>query len=183
MLLNQGQGCSLALIQASAASLAEEISLIAWRECSTEWGGLLWGRVYTSNQGSLAWIAAMTPGVGSATPVGFQMSPASFGFGQALLRRAGFPPDLREAGLWHSHPRYRAWLSAVDEEYFHLAFPRPEMLSIVTDPLQQDRAVFAKSPTGAKAIPSFIYNDNEFGKVPELEPTLVWQEVKAFGQG
>ncbi len=142
----------IAIIQGDAARIAEAVSTLAWQQKRSECGGLLWGRLLEIELGDAAWVAAMTPGIGHASAVEFEIEPESYVVGQRILRDAGFPDDLIELGLWHSHPGYGAFLSTVDEDYFRLCFPQAWKLSVVIDPLRYDRAVFIKNGTGFSRI-------------------------------
>ena len=176
--MNLGWGPKKAIVQGSAARLAEELSLIAWERRRSECGGLLWGRVVPVYHGLAVWVAAMTPGVGRGSAVEFEMTPESYVVGQELLRLARYPANLQELGLWHSHPGYGAFLSSVDEEYFQLCFPRDHMVSIVIDPLRFDRSVYAKSSDGVTSILGQLYEGEKYGSVPELDAASVWNFVE-----
>jgi proteasome lid subunit RPN8/RPN11 len=167
-----------ALFQLGAARTAEDLSLIAWRERRSECGGLVWGRICSGPRGAVAWIAAMTPGIGRASAVDFQMDPASYVVGQRMLRQTGFPDDLDELGLWHSHPGYGCFLSSTDAEYFRLCYPQSWKVSVVVDPLTLDRGVFVKNPLGIEQIPGYLYTGSGFGPVPEIPAELAWAAVQ-----
>lgn len=171
---------SVALIQQTAAFTAEELGLIAWRERRAEWGGLVWGRRYLAEGGPAVWLAAMTPGVGRASAVDFQMDPESYVVGLRMLERSGFPPDLEELGMWHTHPSYGVFLSSVDEEYFQLCWPQSWTVSVVFDPVNGDRGVFVKSASSSRRIPTYIYSGRSFGLVPALDPWRAWRAVEGF---
>lgn len=164
----------LAIIHGAAANTAEQLSLLAWRERRSECGGLLWGTPYVSSSGIVAWIAAVTPAVGAASAVGFELAPASCVFGQGMLRLAGFPPALEELGVWHSHPRYTSFLSAVDQEYFDIAFPAPWQVSLVIDPVTPDRGVYMRTNKGTQRVPGFTYSGEAFGRIPVIDPVTAW---------
>jgi proteasome lid subunit RPN8/RPN11 len=167
-----------AFFQIDAARSAENLSLIAWRERRSECGGLVWGRICGDARGAVAWIAAMTPGIGRATAVDFQMDPASYVVGQRMLRQLGFPDDLDELGLWHSHPGYGCFLSATDAEYFRLCHPQSWKVSVVVDPITLDRAVFVKNAFGTERIPGYLYTGAGFGRVPEIPAEQAWAAVQ-----
>jgi proteasome lid subunit RPN8/RPN11 len=168
----------MAIVQGDAARVAETLSVFAWHEKKSECGGLLWGRLVHDGLGDAAWIAAMTPGVGRASAVEFEIAPESYLVGQKLLKDAGFPEDLVELGLWHSHPGYGAFLSTVDEDYFRLCFPQAWMLSVVIDPLHGERAIFVKTSSGFARIPGYRYEGTQFAQLPALDASGIWDAVK-----
>lgn len=165
-------------VQRAAVEIAEAVSALVWRERHTEWGGLVWGRIYAERRGYVAWVAAMTPGIGRGTASTFEIAPASYGLARRLLQAGRFPEHLKELGLWHSHPGYGAWLSVVDEESFRLCQPEPWKLSIVVDPLRREWGIFVKNASGVEPIPGYLYDGTGFGPVPALEPEHAWAAVK-----
>jgi proteasome lid subunit RPN8/RPN11 len=167
-----------AIVQGNAADVADELSLIAWRERRSECGGLVWGRLLRGADGPAIFVAAMTPGIGRASAADFEIAPESYVVGQRMLRDAGFPRDLEEVGLWHSHPGYGAFLSATDEEYFRLCFPQSWKVSIVIDPVRSERAVYVKSPLGIVGISAQRCDDASIERLPELRATDLWHSVK-----
>jgi proteasome lid subunit RPN8/RPN11 len=172
-----------AQVQRAAADTADALSAIVWQEEGSEVGGLVWGRLRRGPKGPTVWVAAMTPGIGRGSATDFEISPGSFAAGVKLLRAAGFPEGLDELGLWHSHPGYGAFLSAVDEEYFRLCYPQSWTVSIVIDPVRWERAVFVKSPLGLREIPAYIHSGARFGAVPALDPYRAWDAVKEAFHG
>jgi proteasome lid subunit RPN8/RPN11 len=167
-----------AQVQCAAAETAHALSARVWRERRTECGGLVWGRIYRGQRGCVAWVAALTPGIGPGTASTFEIAPASYVLGARLLRVAGFPDRLKELGLWHSHPGYGAWLSAVDEESFRLCHPEPWKLSIVVDPVRREWGVFVKARHGVREIPGYLHHGAGFGPVPALDPGRAWEAIK-----
>jgi proteasome lid subunit RPN8/RPN11 len=169
---------SAAHLQRAAAETAGEFARIVWRERRTECGGLVWGKIYRAPTGYVAWVAAMTPGVGRGTAATFEIAPASYIVAKRLLQAARFPEHLRELGMWHSHPGYGAWLSAVDEGSFQLCQPELWKVSIVVDPLQEEWGIFVKGTPGVRSIPGYAYDGSGFGAVPALDPYRAWQMVR-----
>lgn len=167
-----------AIVQGNAADAAEELSLIAWRERRSECGGLVWGRLLRGDRGPVIFVAAMTPGVGRGSATDFEIAPESYIVGQRMLRDAGFPPDLEEVGLWHSHPGYGAFLSTTDEEYFRLCFPQSWKVSIVIDPIRHERAIYVKSPLGVIGIEGRRSDDDGVEQLPELRASALWEIVR-----
>lgn len=178
MFVNQGTVPAEAIVQGNAADMADELSLIAWRERRSECGGLVWGRLLRGAAGPVVFVAAMTPGVGRGSAVEFEIAPESYVIGQHMLRDAGFPHDLQELGLWHSHPGYGAFLSATDEEYFRLCFPQSWKVSIVIDPIRRERGVYVKSPLGVVGIGARRCDDGSVEVLPELRARDLWKKVK-----
>ena len=178
MQLNHRSVPVVAQVQRAAGDAGDRLSAIVWRERRSEIGGLVWGRLYGSSAGPVVWIAAMTPGIGRGSAGEFEISPGSFVAGVRMLRAAGFPEGLEELGMWHSHPGYGVFLSAVDEEYFRLCYPQSSKVSIVIDPIRRERAIFVKSPLGIQTIPGYIHDGVKFGAVPALDPYDAWDAVK-----
>jgi proteasome lid subunit RPN8/RPN11 len=178
MLVSFGTVPTEAIVQGNAADVADELSLIAWRERRSECGGLVWGRLLRGADGPAIFVAAMTPGVGHASAAEFEIAPESYVVGQRMLRDAGFPHDLEEVGLWHSHPGYGAFLSATDEEYFRLCFPQSWKVSIVIDPVRVERAVYVKSPLGIVGIGAQRCDDASIEPLPALRAADLWRRVK-----
>lgn len=178
MCMNYGTVPSEAIVQGNAADVADELSLIAWRERRSECGGLVWGRLLRGAGGPVIFVAAMTPGVGRGSAADFEIAPESYIVGQHMLRDAGFPHDLEEVGLWHSHPGYGAFLSATDEEYFRICFPQSWKVSIVIDPLRHERAVYVKSPLGVFGIVARRCDNGSIEELPELRASELWKRVK-----
>lgn len=168
-----------AVVQESAINTAAGLSRLAWESLGTEWGGLVWGRMYKGLDGPVLWIAAMTPGIGSSSAVGFELEPESYILGTRLLQRMGFPTDLQEFGLWHSHPTYRTFLSPTDEEYFHLCFG-PSAVSVVIDPVNRELAIFAKQGRTAQRIPALTYPGRQLGDVPRIDALDAWRLVRSL---
>lgn len=181
--LNNNTVPVVAQVQRSAADTGDALSAIVWRERQSECGGLVWGRIYRDPGGPVAWVAAMTPAVGRGSAAEFWIAPSSYVAGIRMLRATGFPEGLEEIGLWHSHPGYGAFMSAVDEEYFRLSYPASSTVSIVIDPLRWERAVFVKSPLGLREIPGYIHEGVSFGVVPDLDPYRAWDAVKDAADG
>jgi proteasome lid subunit RPN8/RPN11 len=178
MYMNYGTVPFEAFVQGNAADVADELSLIAWRTRRSECGGLVWGRLLRGASGPVIFVAAMTPGVGRGSAADFEIAPESYIVGQQMLRDAGFPHDLEEVGLWHSHPGYGAFLSATDEEYFHLCFPQSWKVSIVIDPIRHERAVYVKSPLGVFGIGGWRCDDGSIEELPELRASDLWKKVE-----
>jgi proteasome lid subunit RPN8/RPN11 len=176
--MNFGTVPGEAIVQGNAADVADELSIIAWRERRSECGGLAWGRLLRGAEGPVIFVAAMTPGVGRGGIADFEIAPESYVVGQRMLRSAGFPRDLEEVGLWHSHPGYGAFLSATDEEYFRLCFPQSWKVSIVIDPIRRERAVYVKSPLGVFGIGARRCEDGSIEDLPELCANDLWREVR-----
>lgn len=169
----------VAIVQQAAAEAADDVADLAWRTQGTEWGGLAWGRLYSTSRHRLAvWIAAMTPGLGKATATGFAMDPESYIIGMKMLRTAGFPDDVIEVGLWHSHPGYGCWLSSVDEDYFGLLHPQPWKVSVVVDPVNGDMGVFIKNGSGTERLPVLVYPGHKLGRARALGGRKAWERVR-----
>jgi proteasome lid subunit RPN8/RPN11 len=167
----------IVVVQADAARLSQEVSALAWRERRSEWGGLLFGRVYEGPHGLVAWVAAMVPGLGSGTPTSFEFSPASFPYARNVLNKHGYDDDLLELGFWHSHPSYHPFMSFIDIDYFHLSFPKPWSLSIVIDPLNHEGAAFVKKGAGVRPVGAYSVDDARFGSAPRIAAWRPWLEV------
>jgi len=160
---------------------ADDVADLAWRTQGTEWGGIAWGRLYsTSARRRAVWIAAMTPGLGDATAVGFAMDPESYVVGMRMLRQAGFPEDVVEIGLWHSHPGYGCWLSSIDEEYFGLLCPQPWKVSVVIDPIAGDLGVFVKNGGGTERLPVMVYPGHTLGRARGPDGRTAWDAIRRW---
>ncbi len=54
----------IVLVDAVPERVLFEVSGAAWRECQTEWAGLLFGRMYQHRGRLVVWVAAAVPGIG-----------------------------------------------------------------------------------------------------------------------
>jgi proteasome lid subunit RPN8/RPN11 len=147
-----------------------DVSMAAWRERKSEWGGLLFGRVYESRGRRVVWVAAAVPGVGSGTPVSFELDPLSYVVAQRQLRGRG----LEEIGFWHSHPRLQVGASLTDVEYHRLAFPQTGSLSIIVDPFAPAGAAYANVDGDILPVPAYTYAGDGFGSAPAPRILRPW---------
>lgn len=130
----------------------------AYRQRATEWGGLLWGRVFAHPVwGTVPVVAAATSGVCRATPVSCDILPESWAEGERDLAAQGIS-GLRVLGDYHSHPRMGVFLSPhADVPAFWAYGHIPEWLSMVVDPWRDDYGVFAKDgPASYHRVQTFL---------------------------
>lgn len=154
------------LVQAGQEQVLYDVSMAAWHERKSEWGGLLFGRVYDSFGGRVVWVAAAIPGIGSGTPVSFELDALSYVLARRLLRREPQGPALEEVGFWHSHPRLQVVPSLTDVEYHRLVFPQAASLSIIVDPFVPAAAAYANVDGNIVSVAAYSYEGEGFGPAP-----------------
>lgn len=143
------------LIDESAERALHEIASAAWGELQTEWGGLLFGALYETGGCRLIWVRSAVPGLGSGTPVSFNMKPRSYVLAHRLLAKDRQHSELSEVGFWHSHPNLGSQPSSVDVDYHLLTFPRPWSVSLIVDPFRPEGAAYVNAPAGIARVPAF----------------------------
>lgn len=172
---------TIVLVAEAAERVLRAVSVAAWHERRSEWGGLLFGREYRQSGRRVVWLAAAVPGLGSGTPVSFEIEPASYVLAQRLLGRDPCSQGLEEVGLWHSHPRLHVFPSPVDAEYHRLAFPTPGSLSLIIDPFAPAAAVYVSTGTGIEPVAAYSFGGDGFGPAPDMPLLRPWDPEEVRG--
>ncbi len=133
------------LMGEAALKTIDHVVRAVYDETGTEWGGLLWGRVFAHPQGgSVPVVVAATDGICEATRVSCNILPASWEAGRETLSALGIT-GLEVVGDFHSHPRMRVFLSAHADVPAYWSFGHiPHWLSMVVDPWHGDYGIFAR---------------------------------------
>lgn len=133
------------LITDDALQSIQIYSAEGFDRAGTEWGGLLWGKVFRNPDGGLVpVIVAATNGVCRATRTSCEILPESWPAAHAELRRVGLG-GLQNIGDYHSHPGFGIFLSQHADvpsfwSYGYISW----WLSLVFDQQADDYGVFAK---------------------------------------
>ncbi|MBI6546657.1 MAG: Mov34/MPN/PAD-1 family protein [Cyanobacteria bacterium NC_groundwater_1444_Ag_S-0.65um_54_12] len=110
-------------------------------DCSSEVGGILWGRIYRNASQLVVDIVAALPAhqaIGTAVHLSFTSS----AWETVFVGRAELPEDLLIVGWYHTHPGLGTFLSATDLQTQRSCFSQDWQVAIVLDPLTGNEAAF-----------------------------------------
>jgi proteasome lid subunit RPN8/RPN11 len=145
----------IVLVERTQERVLVDVAAAAWTELRSEWGGLLFGRTYRCNGLHVVWVKAAVPGLGSGTPVSFEIESESYVLARRLLGRCRQGVALDEVGLWHSHPGLTARPSSTDVEYHQLVFPALFSVSIIVDPYSPDAGAYVNFGNKVVRVPAY----------------------------
>lgn len=136
--------CVLVANEALQAMTAYTIS--AYKERPTEWGGLMWGKVFRHPvTGLVPVVVCATDGICDATNTRCDILPETWDAGRIELTARGYGDlDLVPVGDYHSHPKMGVFFSAQDALSFASYGDIPYWCSMVLDPFHNEYGVFGR---------------------------------------
>lgn len=146
------------LMTQAVLNVITQSTIAAYRRRGTEWGGLLWGKVFAHPAGGIVpVVVGATEGACQATAVACDILPASWDIGERVLALQGLT-GLQCLGDYHSHPKMGVFLSThKDVPSFWSCGHIPHWLAMVVDPWRNDYGIFAKdSPQTFHRVPTYL---------------------------